>query len=80
MPASPPSGQGLFLPLHRDDALARSYVRAKDYTMALSVLDGALRFRADAGRRQAWPRQSMRLTMAQTRTKKELCQGLTLFF
>ena len=66
--------------LHVMHALARSYVRAKDYTMALSVLDGALRFRADAAVDRL-ARQSMRLTMAQTLYEKgDYAKALTLFF
>lgn len=66
--------------LHVMHALARSYVRLKEYDMALSVLDGAMRFRAESPvDKQA--RESLRLTLAQTKYEKGDYSGaLSLFF
>ena len=66
--------------LHVMHALARSYVHARDYDMALSVLEGASRFSADAAiDRKA--RRSIRLTTAQILYEKgDYAKALSLFF
>ncbi len=66
--------------LHVMHALARSYVKNREYGTALSVLDGALRFRPNEPiDRQA--RRDIRLTMAQTLYEKgDYSKALTQFF